>query len=742
MFFRTKRNCFSKMDEEKLESETLKDTVETKNDEENSNNTKVDSEKQSISEEINLDSKESSNNLSDNSNTPNVLTKPKLIRRKISPIVTDTKNLDDTEVSTNVVDKEDVKNEEENTELTKDSKDKDEAKLEETNESSLVEEKKDEVIDTKVSEENLDELNSIKSSENNESLKDENSENIFDANKKEKVDLEKENSSEESKFVATTEFGDTLPTDITPANVVPEMKEDKISDLEETLLLKNSSNNKSPEDSEKDLANTKENSMLDKESLETDSVDPTENSKDVDISSPSFATEPVEAAAILEETLMDAPIKKSSPAVSTINEEPMDTTPPSFANAIKPNSDSATEPTVDTPELTLSMEVTPSPDSVLEGCDSVKTEVLSKKLEKIAKEIPSNEASLSNTEISTASGEEGNVASDGAETKEYKFNLKEELLASKSQDDNSCDALSEVDTKTKKRKINEVNGKEDEEKEEEEEEEEEEEGEKVTRSTRSTRKKQAMKNRKRVRGKFVKEKPDLNDDETRMELPHDEDSQSSTSKREVRKFRCEVVVPESTEKFAAEKLIEYQWPTDFGEHYFIQEHVSEYLGIMSFKRKYPNLRRHPLDMQERDYLREQGIVSEMACDLGLTAVRSEDALDVMFQDFPDKFEELQDILRIRHEKDIKDQGKVDYQVPDLDKSKMHEYSRKAAEDAARFNANLNKERREERRYNFDMQTFTLQIPHGRRKIVPAEYTKLGNYPIAVLPGQYTDYYKM
>ena len=76
--------------------------------------------------------------------------------------------------------------------------------------------------------------------------------------------------------------------------------------------------------------------------------------------------------------------------------------------------------------------------------------------------------------------------------------------------------------------------------------------------------------------------------------------------------------PCSTEVFTAEKVVEYVWPLEgVGEHYFIQEQISQYLGIMSFKRRYPDLRRRPIDMQERDYLKEKGLVSDIACDLGL-----------------------------------------------------------------------------------------------------------------------------
>ena len=61
--------------------------------------------------------------------------------------------------------------------------------------------------------------------------------------------------------------------------------------------------------------------------------------------------------------------------------------------------------------------------------------------------------------------------------------------------------------------------------------------------------------------------------------------------------------------------------------------MTQYLGIKSFKRKYPNIHRRPVDMQERDYIKESGYVTEALCDLGLTAVNSQDILDIMFTDF-------------------------------------------------------------------------------------------------------------
>ena len=68
----------------------------------------------------------------------------------------------------------------------------------------------------------------------------------------------------------------------------------------------------------------------------------------------------------------------------------------------------------------------------------------------------------------------------------------------------------------------------------------------------------------------------------------------------------------------AERLLEYQWPPDTknGEFYMLQEQISEYVGVTSFKRKYPELFRRALEIDERDYLLENRLVTEMQCDLG------------------------------------------------------------------------------------------------------------------------------
>uniref|UniRef100_F7C8W1 PHD finger protein 10 n=1 Tax=Xenopus tropicalis TaxID=8364 RepID=F7C8W1_XENTR len=189
--------------------------------------------------------------------------------------------------------------------------------------------------------------------------------------------------------------------------------------------------------------------------------------------------------------------------------------------------------------------------------------------------------------------------------------------------------------------------------------------------------------------------------------------------------------------FPAENVIEYKWPPDeTGEYYMLQEQVSEYLGVTSFKRKYP----------------------------GLTALRSDEVIDLMIKEYPAKHAEYSVILQEKERQRITDHykeysittGEIQNEVCDQDEtgkqmqqqntqkveaSKVPEYIKKAAKKAAEFNSNLNRERMEERRAYFDLQTHVIQVPQGKYKILPSEMTKVSPYPVSLIPGQFQEYYK-
>jgi hypothetical protein len=87
-----------------------------------------------------------------------------------------------------------------------------------------------------------------------------------------------------------------------------------------------------------------------------------------------------------------------------------------------------------------------------------------------------------------------------------------------------------------------------------------------------------------------------------------------------------------TGQATVDQLFVYKWPNEESDDqetskivpfdpnddnmYILQEQVSEYLDVKSFKRKYPDIFRRFIDIKEREYLKENKVVTEAQCDLG------------------------------------------------------------------------------------------------------------------------------
>jgi hypothetical protein len=132
-------------------------------------------------------------------------------------------------------------------------------------------------------------------------------------------------------------------------------------------------------------------------------------------------------------------------------------------------------------------------------------------------------------------------------------------------------------------------------------------------------------------------------------------------------------------------------------------------------------RRFP-DVKERVFLKECKIVSETQCDLGLNALRLIDVLDLMENDYPEKYDEFSDhleekrnkalvVARIKHNNQIKEAyNKANDEHSDSacsgqDPSKrMKDLIKRAMKSVASYNQLLVKEKTEERSTCFDLQT--------------------------------------
>ncbi|XP_034947560.1 uncharacterized protein e(y)3 isoform X2 [Chelonus insularis] len=231
------------------------------------------------------------------------------------------------------------------------------------------------------------------------------------------------------------------------------------------------------------------------------------------------------------------------------------------------------------------------------------------------------------------------------------------------------------------------------------------------------------------------------------ETPVNEESQGSvvstatteSEKVKVKNRRMEINFDPDEGPFTVDKIAEYEWPPERkGETFMLQEQISQYLGVKSFKRKYPELKRRIVDMEERNYLRENGLVNESMCDMGLTAICSSEVLDIMCSDFPDHYEEYRKHMRERQIKEHSKKQKELTAAATAEKNRI-DLAEMAVQSAVSWNVSLNKARKETRKCSLDLQTFTIHVPKKQQRI--NEESKVSHYPVALIPGQYTDYYR-
>ncbi|XP_065366411.1 supporter of activation of yellow protein [Calliphora vicina] len=203
----------------------------------------------------------------------------------------------------------------------------------------------------------------------------------------------------------------------------------------------------------------------------------------------------------------------------------------------------------------------------------------------------------------------------------------------------------------------------------------------------------------------------------------------SAVKKPMKRKKMEVCVAEDAE-LTVSSIAEYDWPPPKGccpsknrDTFMIQEQVALYLGIKSFKRKYPDLPRRQIDMEERNYLQEKSLVSEKMCDLGITAVWASDILDIMYTDFYDKYEEYKDFVRQKHLREIEAKQKsLGLNVA----GRGLQARERAMLSTSKWNAYFNRTRKEERLSFLDLQTLTVNKPSPATAPIAA----IPNRPVA------------
>jgi hypothetical protein len=145
--------------------------------------------------------------------------------------------------------------------------------------------------------------------------------------------------------------------------------------------------------------------------------------------------------------------------------------------------------------------------------------------------------------------------------------------------------------------------------------------------------------------------------------------------------------------------------------------------------QFQDLFRRLIDIKERVFLQENKVVTETQCDLGLTALRLNDVLDILADQYPDRYTELTDYLaKKRHIElanaqlaNVSEEPQATAATSEPVKTgrfgrailseaeRLKEMTKKAIKSAISYNQNLLKERKTERRSYFDLQTMVKAI---------------------------------
>uniref|UniRef100_A0A0N4ZQE1 PHD finger protein 10 n=1 Tax=Parastrongyloides trichosuri TaxID=131310 RepID=A0A0N4ZQE1_PARTI len=229
----------------------------------------------------------------------------------------------------------------------------------------------------------------------------------------------------------------------------------------------------------------------------------------------------------------------------------------------------------------------------------------------------------------------------------------------------------------------------------------------------------------------------------RIKLEDDENTNDGDSTKKVRMSR---LLTQDTihMQIEVDQIVEYEWPPKSNTKYFIQEQIAELLEIKSFKRKYPDLTRRPVEVNERNYLIDVLHIDKILPAhmlSNLTALRSYEIHQLISQEHPEKYAEYQKIASERAKAVLVEQQKM-LQALKSDSKQLEIVRKKAMENCSKFNSILQEMKRKERTKCFDLQTGIIQEPKNMRYHAPPESTRIGEYPVALLQGQYSDGYKV
>lgn len=185
--------------------------------------------------------------------------------------------------------------------------------------------------------------------------------------------------------------------------------------------------------------------------------------------------------------------------------------------------------------------------------------------------------------------------------------------------------------------------------------------------------------------------------------------------------------------------MDYEWPVNSGEFYFIEEYLVNFLGIKSLRRSYPLIERRKVQsLGEREFLLEKRVVTELQCDLGVIAIHEKQVYELVAPDFKEKFDFYNGMKVQKYYDEMVAKVRVSQIDPMTSSSPtVDDLKTSAVKACASWNTKMNEDSNKFRLKYLDLQT---QIFHKRKRqdedSPPS--TTVGKFPVAVLPGQYVD----
>ncbi|KAF0987859.1 hypothetical protein HZS_1717 [Henneguya salminicola] len=84
-------------------------------------------------------------------------------------------------------------------------------------------------------------------------------------------------------------------------------------------------------------------------------------------------------------------------------------------------------------------------------------------------------------------------------------------------------------------------------------------------------------------------------------------------------------------------LVEYEWPEKSNRYFILQEHLSRYLNIKAFHRRFEDLKRRNVETDEKQYLLNHRLINQIEANFTLVALKYNQVLKFMKENFIDKY---------------------------------------------------------------------------------------------------------